>query len=106
MIFVWFVGHCEQALRALKHSSIIHCKEYIFEEKSRRAHLVFEFMDMGSLERVCRLRTTPFTDAELRSIVYQVLCGLEFMHRQGFIHRDIKVRSFRFTFTTIYTDLF
>ncbi len=47
-------------------------------------------MDMGSLERLCRNRKTPFKEVEVRSIFYQVLIATEYMHSLDYIHRDIK----------------
>lgn len=80
-----------QALRSLSHPNIIECKQYIFEEGRQRSHLVFELMDMGSLERYCRYRKEPFSEAEIRSIFYQVIIAIDYMHSENYLHRDLKV---------------
>lgn len=42
---------------------------------------------MGDLQRYL---TKPLPESEARRITFQVLEGLEFMHDNGFVHRDIK----------------
>ena len=37
---------------------------------------------------ICRQK--PFSESDIRNILYQVLQGLAFMHRHGFFHRDMK----------------
>lgn len=35
-------------------------------------------------------RTTPLPDDQVKSVIYQSLKGLEYMHKHGFFHRDMK----------------
>ncbi|XP_042514923.1 serine/threonine-protein kinase MHK-like [Macadamia integrifolia] len=37
-----------------------------------------------------RDRQSPFSEAEVRSLISQVLQGLAYMHRNGYFHRDLK----------------
>lgn len=46
-----------------------------------------EYYEMGDLQRYL---TRPLPEPEARRITFQVLEGLEFMHDNGFVHRDIK----------------
>lgn len=46
-----------------------------------------EYYEMGDLQRYL---TKPLPEPEARRITFQVLEGLEFMHENGFVHRDIK----------------
>jgi len=40
-----------------------------------------------------RLDSGPMTEIEILPIVYQLLKTLEYMHRHGVVHRDLKVLS-------------
>ena len=35
-------------------------------------------------------RTSPFPEREIKSIIYQVILGMAYMHKHGFFHRDMK----------------
>lgn len=35
-------------------------------------------------------RTSDFPEKDIRSIMYQTLLGLAYMHKHGFFHRDLK----------------
>ena len=35
-------------------------------------------------------RTSPFPELQIKSIMYQTLLGLKYMHKHGFFHRDMK----------------
>ena len=46
-----------------------------------------EYMRHGDLNRHL---TRPLPELEVRQIAFQLVEGLEFMHRNGFVHRDLK----------------
>lgn len=52
-------------------------------------HVVLEYMENGSLASV-RARFGDFSEPVCGSYVRQVLFGLEYLHAQGVLHRDIK----------------
>lgn len=59
--------------------------------------IVMEYMDCGSLLDILRFRRSsaqnnnaPLDDQVIATILKSVLNGLEYLHRQGLIHRDIK----------------
>lgn len=43
----------------------------------------------------------PFPEAKIRSVMYQILKGLEFMHERGIFHRDLKPENLLYTTETI-----
>ena len=54
------------------------------------AVLVLEYMDRGSLADM--MAGGPVPDGTVAAAGYQVLWGLSFLHREGVLHRDVKVR--------------
>ena len=39
-------------------------------------------------------RTKDFPEIQIKSIMYQTLLGLSYMHKHGFFHRDLKPENF------------
>ena len=64
--------------------------------------LVLEYMDRGSLADLMggedgaargARRAIPIPERTIAAVGYQILWGLSFLHREGVLHRDVKVRS-------------
>ncbi|XP_056262076.1 cyclin-dependent kinase 12 isoform X2 [Pseudoliparis swirei] len=84
-------------LRQLKHRSVVNMKEIVTDKqdaldfkKDRGAfYLVFEYMDhdlMGLLES----GLVQFSHQHIRSFMRQLMEGLDYCHKNNFLHRDIK----------------
>lgn len=52
-------------------------------------HLVFDFLDQNIYELI-KGKTDYLPESQIRSIMYQTLLGLAYVHKQGFFHRDLK----------------
>lgn len=85
-----------KSLRVLRHENIVQLKEVIRDKEE--LYFVFEYMQ-SSLCKVMRQarhhqgsldEASWLTEAQIRSIMYQLFCGLAHMHKHGFFHRDIK----------------
>uniref|UniRef100_K3W6W1 Protein kinase domain-containing protein n=1 Tax=Globisporangium ultimum (strain ATCC 200006 / CBS 805.95 / DAOM BR144) TaxID=431595 RepID=K3W6W1_GLOUD len=106
-----------KSLRVLRHENIVQLKEVIRDKEE--LYFVFEYMQ-SSLCKVIQLARHPqqgesdiagatnssngtgaslsspasspswLSEAQIRSIMYQLFCGLAHMHKHGFFHRDIK----------------
>lgn len=50
---------------------------------------LIRFVDRGSLSDILR-NTGRFSEKDIAIYMSQVLCGLQYLHEQGVIHRDIK----------------
>ena len=76
-----------KSLRKLAHPNIVKLREVIRDNDE--LFFVFEFMDRNLYE-VLKARESRLPEAGVRSIMFQLLQGLAFMHKHGFFHRDIK----------------
>ncbi|KAF7633855.1 Protein kinase domain-containing protein [Meloidogyne graminicola] len=76
-----------KSLKKLNHPNIIRLREVIRENDV--LYFVFEFMQ-ENLYELMKERDRYFPENSIRNIIYQVLQGLSYMHRNGFFHRDMK----------------
>ncbi|CAD6189809.1 unnamed protein product [Caenorhabditis auriculariae] len=76
-----------KSLKKLNHPNIIKLREVIRENDV--LYFVFEFMQ-ENLYELMKDRDRYFPESVIRNIIYQVLQGLAFMHKNGFFHRDMK----------------
>ncbi|XP_046327547.1 serine/threonine-protein kinase ICK-like [Haliotis rufescens] len=76
-----------KSLRKLNHPNIVKLKEVIRENDM--LYFVFEFMK-ENLYQMMKDREKLLPGSVVRNIIYQVLQGLAYMHKQGFFHRDLK----------------
>ncbi|CAA7396198.1 unnamed protein product [Spirodela intermedia] len=76
-----------KCLRKLNHPNIIKLKEIVRE--NHELFFIFEYMEYN-LYQVIRDRQQPFSEAEIRGYLSQVLQGLGYMHKNGYFHRDLK----------------
>ena len=76
-----------KSLRKLNHSQIVKLKEVI--RVNDDLYFVFEYMEKNIYE-LMKDRTSPFPEQQIKSIMYQTLLGLKYMHKHGFFHRDMK----------------
>ncbi|GAA28154.2 serine/threonine-protein kinase ICK [Clonorchis sinensis] len=76
-----------KTLKRLNHPNIVKLREVIRENDE--LFFVFEYMRENLYEMIKR-RTKLFPEEAVRNIMWQVLDGLAFMHKQGFFHRDMK----------------
>ncbi len=76
-----------KSLRKLNHSQIVKLKEVI--RVNDDLYFVFEYMEQNVYELI-KDRTEPLPENQIKSVIYQTLKGLEYMHKHGFFHRDMK----------------
>jgi protein kinase len=75
-----------KSLRKIKHPNIVKLLQ-VFRE-NEYLFLVFELLGKSLLKTATERGCYPEND--VRSIMWQVLTGLAYAHRQGFFHRDLK----------------
>uniref|UniRef100_A0A336M7F5 non-specific serine/threonine protein kinase n=1 Tax=Culicoides sonorensis TaxID=179676 RepID=A0A336M7F5_CULSO len=76
-----------KSLKKLSHANVVKLKEVIRENDV--LYFVFEYMQ-ENLYQMIKDRETHFPETTVKSILFQVMSGLAFMHRHGFFHRDLK----------------
>ncbi|XP_033075286.1 cyclin-dependent kinase 10 isoform X2 [Trachypithecus francoisi] len=83
-------------LLRLRHPNIVELKEVVVG-----SHLESIFLVMGYCEQdlasLLENMPTPFSEAQVKCIVLQVLRGLQYLHRNFIIHRDLKVSNLLMT---------
>ena len=72
------------------YDNIIKLKEIIFIKEKGTLNLVFEYLETDIYELMKNHFPKKLTEKEIRSIMYQTLQGLHFMHKYNFFHRDMK----------------
>ncbi|XP_051476275.1 MAPK/MAK/MRK overlapping kinase isoform X1 [Apus apus] len=79
-----------QALRRLNpHPHIITLHEVIFDKKDGTLSLICELMDLSIYELI-KGRTKPLPEKKLKNYMYQLCKSLDYIHRNGIFHRDVK----------------
>jgi protein kinase len=89
-------------MSSYQHKNIVQLEEVV-RESNQRLYFVFEYMPDGNLYEFIKqhtptrsplnggITTAPLlTESKIRSIMSQILEGLDFLHSKGYIHRDIK----------------
>jgi meiosis induction protein kinase IME2/SME1 len=78
-------------LRSLPpHPHLVPALDIFLDPYSRRLHIAMEFMD-GNLYQLMKARDHKHMDAHsVKSILFQIMAGLEHIHQREFFHRDIK----------------
>ncbi|KAK4902085.1 Serine/threonine protein kinase [Elasticomyces elasticus] len=72
------------------HPHLVPAYDIFLDPMSRKLHIVMEYMD-GNLYQLMKARDHKYLDvASVKSILVQILAGLEHIHDHNFFHRDIK----------------
>lgn len=81
-------------LKKMKNSSIIRYFDS-FTDRTGALHIVMEYAEGGSLQDVIN-NYGPLNEFSASVFTVQILKGLEFLHKQNIIHRDIKAANILF----------
>uniref|UniRef100_A0A5K3EPU1 Protein kinase domain-containing protein n=3 Tax=Mesocestoides corti TaxID=53468 RepID=A0A5K3EPU1_MESCO len=78
-----------------KHPNILQLQEaYIFDKK---LWMYLEFCGGGAVDNIMKVLDKPLTEPQIKFISREVICGLEFLHRNLIIHRDLKAGNILIT---------
>ncbi|KIW77345.1 hypothetical protein Z517_09791 [Fonsecaea pedrosoi CBS 271.37] len=72
------------------HAHLVPALDIFLDPFSKKLHICMEYMD-GNLYQLMKSREHKCMDAKsVKSILYQILSGLDHIHAHNFFHRDIK----------------
>ena len=78
-------------LKTLDHPNVVKLKDV--EHSENRLYLVFEYLDQDLKKYMDSCRRGPIDPLLVKSYVYQMLLGIEFCHKRGVMHRDLKPQN-------------
>ncbi|KAL5336455.1 kinase-like domain-containing protein [Aspergillus crustosus] len=72
------------------HPHLVPALDIFLDPLTRKLHIAMEYMD-GNLYQLMKARDHKYLEGKhVKSILYQILAGLEHIHAHHFFHRDIK----------------
>uniref|UniRef100_A0A8C4HDN5 mitogen-activated protein kinase n=1 Tax=Dicentrarchus labrax TaxID=13489 RepID=A0A8C4HDN5_DICLA len=83
-------------LLRLRHPNIVELKEVVVGSQLESLFLVMSYCEQD-LASLLENMQTPFSEAQVKCIVLQLLRGLEYLHHNFIIHRDLKVSNLLMT---------
>jgi eukaryotic-like serine/threonine-protein kinase len=81
-----------RAAARLSHPNIVPIYDVGEDAETRTPYIVMELVDGGNLKDRIR-QAAPLPDAEIRTIGATLATALEYAHRRGLVHRDIKPQN-------------
>ncbi len=76
-----------KTMKSLNHPNIV--RTYEFGETEQQGYIAMEYLSGGTLKKYIE-ENFPISQIELKRIIEQISFGLQLIHSQGIIHRDIK----------------
>lgn len=73
-------------IKNLNHHNIVKYFDAVI--KDHKIYLILEYIEGGSLGTLCK--RTIFPESLIKLYILQILEGLDYLHKQNIVHRDIK----------------
>ncbi len=83
--------------------NIVKLKEVIRDNDE--LYFVFEYLEQNVYQMI-KDRDKKLPESKVRNVMYQVLQGLNYMHKNGFIHRDMKPENLLVRFAGFFSSHF
>lgn len=81
-----------ETLRKLRHPAILSLREYFVLD--RAVYVVTELLSGGAvLDAILKMKDERYTEQEAKVVVKCTLEGIDFMHRNAVVHRDLKLEN-------------
>lgn len=77
--------------KKLEHQNIVRLLNYYMEKERNITYMVLEYVDGGSLFE--KVKSHQLTKPLIRKLFREICEAIDFLHRNGVMHRDIKVLS-------------
>ncbi|GES57917.1 protein kinase [Aspergillus terreus] len=81
-----------QTLLEARHPNIVFLREIVMGSKMDEVFLVMDFLE-HDLKTLLDDMREPFLPSEIKTLLSQVLSGLDFLHSQWIMHRDLKTSN-------------
>ncbi|ETI20314.1 hypothetical protein G647_08348 [Cladophialophora carrionii CBS 160.54] len=85
-----------QTLRACRHANIVELQEVVMGDGGRlkdvNVYLVMEFVE-HDLATLLGEMAEPFLPSEIKTLTLQIVAGVEYLHRNWILHRDLKTSN-------------
>ncbi|KAJ5569804.1 uncharacterized protein N7459_009234 [Penicillium hispanicum] len=81
-----------QTLLEARHPNVVYLREVVMGSKMDDVFLVMDFLEHDLKTLLDEMRE-PFLPSEIKTLLLQVVGGLEFLHSQWIMHRDLKTSN-------------
>ncbi|KAF4214747.1 hypothetical protein CNMCM5878_008937 [Aspergillus fumigatiaffinis] len=81
-----------QTLLEARHTNIVYLREVVMGTKMDDVFLVMDFLE-HDLKTLLDDMREPFLPSEIKTLMLQILSGLEFLHSHWIMHRDLKTSN-------------
>ncbi|KAM4809597.1 serine/threonine-protein kinase STK11 [Rhinophrynus dorsalis] len=79
-----------QLLRRLRHRNVIQLVDVLYNEEKQKMYMVMEYCVCGMQEMLDSVQDKRFPVFQAHGYFCQLMDGLEYLHSQGIVHKDIK----------------
>ncbi|XP_057566463.1 serine/threonine-protein kinase STK11 isoform X2 [Hippopotamus amphibius kiboko] len=79
-----------QLLRRLRHRNVIQLVDVLYNEEKQKMYMVMEYCVCGMQEMLDSVPEKRFPVCQAHGYFRQLVDGLEYLHSQGIVHKDIK----------------
>ncbi|XP_077187569.1 serine/threonine-protein kinase STK11 isoform X4 [Paroedura picta] len=79
-----------QLLRRLRHKNVIQLVDVLYNEEKQKMYMVMEYCVCGMQEMLDSVPEKKFPIFQAHGYFCQLIDGLEYLHSQGIVHKDIK----------------
>jgi cyclin-dependent kinase 8/11 len=80
-------------LRELNHDNVVHLHDVHVDPREKTLALVFEYADHDLHDIVVQSKQKPLSEYTKKSLMYQILKGVDYMHDAWVMHRDMKPQN-------------